>query len=434
MPTVSKTKPYSMESQLIHGKSESGNWDYGHQLVPPLSTSATFKLDSVERGAQGFVEFAHSAENKGTPPIYIYERLGEPNKNLLEESLMVAEKGEMAISFATGMAAISGIVFTLCKTGDEVISHHTLYGCTYSLFTNWLPRFGITNRKMDLKQIQELKDYITDKTRVIYFESPVNPTLELIDIGAIREIVDEVNKHRSPHNLLYVVVDNTFATPFCQQPITLGADYVVHSLTKNIGGFGTDMGGAVIGKTQQLNDLMLIFRKDFGGVLNNHSAWAHLVYGLPTLSLRMKQQQETTLAVANFLENHPKISYVRYPGLPSFPQYALAQKQMIDYNGQFAPGSMLFFSLKGSDPSVIKHLGANLMNDIAKNSYTITLAVSLGNIRTLIEHPASMTHSAIPAEEQILHGLDPGGIRLSIGLESASDIIRDLSEALDKLG
>jgi methionine-gamma-lyase len=267
---------------------------------------------------------------------------------------------------------------------------------------------------------------------VVYFETPVNPTLELIDIAGVAEIVKEENKKRKPSERIYVVVDNTFATPFCQRPLTLGADFVVHSLTKNIGGFGTDMGGAVIGPKWS-RDQLLLYRKDFGGVLGTKSAWTILVYGLPTLALRVRQQEKTAMEVARYLCSHPKIQYVSYPGLHTFPQYELAKKQMVDYEGNFAPGTLIYFIVKDESPEGRRKKAEKLINYLAKNAYTITLAVSLGNIRTLIEHPGSMTHATIPAEEQLKKGIDPGGIRLSIGLEKVDDIILDLSEGLAQI-
>jgi len=215
-----------------------------------VSASATFRLESAQRGALGFLQFAHTVNNEEVEvkaPIYIYDRLGEPNKEMLEEHLAYAEQGETAVTFASGMGAISAALGILTKTGDEIIAHKLLYGCTYELLTYWYPRYQIHTKFIDLRDLTNLKKAITPRTRVVYFETPVNPTLELIDIAGVAEIVKEENKKRKQNERIYVVVDNTFATPFCQRPLTLGADFVVHSLTKNIGGFGTDMGGAVIG-------------------------------------------------------------------------------------------------------------------------------------------------------------------------------------------
>jgi len=426
---------YSMQTRLIYGRSVSKKWDYNHHVIPPISSSSTFRLDSASRGAQGFAEFAHhlnGATIESTVPIYIYDRLGEPNKEILEENLAAAEHGEMAVTFSTGMAAISGILGSLTGIGDEIVAHDVLYGCTYSLLTNWYPRYQISTRFIDVKNAAAVKRSITERTRVVYFETPVNPTLELIDIAAVVNVVSEANKRRPASRKIYVVIDNTFATPFCQRPLELGADFVVSSLTKGICGFGTDMGGVVVGPRRSY-DLVMLYRKDFGGALAAKSAWPILVYGLPSLPARMRQQMENTMEVATFLENDPRISYVSYPGLPSFPQRELAQKQMRDYDGNFAPGTLLYFGLKGSSPKARRDKGEKFIDALAKNAYTITLAVSLGQIRTLIEHPSSMTHSAIPLAEQVKKGMDPGGIRLSIGLEKPEDVIKDLSASLDRL-
>ncbi len=428
-----KENSYSIEAHLIYGQSQDPRWDYSHHLLPPISASATFRLDSAARGAQGFAEFAHSSDElvvRSKAPIYVYDRLGEPNKDMLEENLAYAERGDIAVTFASGMAAISGVLGILTGTGSEVIAHKTLYGCTYSLLTNWYPRLKISSKFIDLTNPNELRRHITNNTRVVYVESPVNPTLRLIDLRAVADIVKEVNKHRSEEERIYTVVDSTFATPFCQRPISLGVDFVVHSLTKAIGGFGTDIGGVVIGP-QWSYDRLMLYRKDFGGVLSAKSAWPVLVQGLPSLAVRMRQMQTTAQKVAEFLSTRPEIECVHYPGLPTFNQAELARRQMIDYDGNFAPGAMLYFVMKGDSLHDALVRAERFINYVAKNAYCITLAVSLGNIRTLIEHPGSMTHSAIPPEEQMAKGLNPGGIRLAIGLEKPSDIIKDLALSLD---
>ncbi len=423
---------YSMDTHLIYGKNISDKWDYSHHVTAPISSSTTFRLDSVERGAQGFIQFANSLMQEGKTPIFIYDRLGEPNKDLLEENLAYVEKGEMAVTFASGMGAISGILGMLVKSDEQILTHITLYGCTISLFTNWYPRYNIDVKSINLTDLNEVRNSISDKTKVIYFETPANPNLDIIDISNLRKIVDKVNENRDEKNQIYIVVDNTFATPFCQRPIELGADFVVHSLTKGVGGFGTNMGGAVIGK-KKFRDLLMLYRKDFGAVLNTRSAWAILTYGLPTLSLRQKQQIKTAGKIAEFLENHPKVKFVNYPGLSSFKYHELAKKQMVDFSGDFAPGALIYFVLNGNSPAESKENGKKFMNFAADNAYTMTLAVSLGHTRTLIEHPASMTHSVIPPEKLVEHGIDAGGVRISVGLENVDDIILDLNEALNKL-
>lgn len=423
---------YSMDTLLINGKNVSNKWDYSHHVTAPVSSSTTFKLDTVERGAEGFLQFAQTEAHGDEAPILIYDRLGEPNKDMLEENLAHIEKGEMAVTFTSGMAAISGVLGVLLKSGDEIIIHTTLYGCTISLFKNWYPRQNIKVNTINLTKLETVLPTINDNTKVIYFETPANPNMDIMDIGALRKLVDEVNKNRTPGNELLIVVDNTFATSYCQRPIELGADFTVHSLTKGMGGFGTDMGGVVIGKNKY-RDLLLLYRKDFGAVLTPKSAWSILTYGLPSLAVRQSHQVKSAVKIAEFLENHPKVEFVRYPGLKSHPQYEIAKKQMIDFNGEFAPGSLIYFTLKGVSAEDTKENGRRLMNYIAKNAYTMTLAVSLGHTKTLIEHPASMTHSVVPAEELEGRGMDAGGVRLAIGLENVKDILRDLDESLEKI-
>lgn len=423
---------YSMNTHIIYGKNISAKWDYSHHVTAPISSSTTFRLDSVERGAQGFEQFANTLEHGDEAPIFIYDRLGEPNKDMLEENLAYVEKGETAVTFATGMGAISAILGVLTKSGDEIITHHTLYGCTFSLLKNWYPRYNIGIRSIDLNNIENLKAVITKNTRVIYFETPANPNLDIVDIRAMRKIADEVNEGRELVEQIKIVVDNTFATPYCQRPLELGADFVVHSLTKGIGGFGTDMGGVVIGK-KIYRDTLLLYRKDFGGVLNTKSAWAILTYGLPTLPLRQKKQIETAKKIAEYLNSHEKVEFVNYPGLPEFEYYELAKKQMLDFDGKFAPGTLIYFVLKGKSAQESKDTGRKFMDWVADNAYTMTLAVSLGHTRTLIEHPASMTHSVVPPDELKQHGLDAAGIRLAIGLEETDDILYDLETALKQI-
>ncbi|MBX2990179.1 MAG: PLP-dependent transferase [Bacteroidetes bacterium] len=429
-----KEDGHSVEAHLIYGQSQNPRWDYSHHLLPPISSSATFRLDSAQRGAEGFAEFAHSSDEvtvRSKAPIYIYDRLGEPNKDMLEENLAYAEGGDVAVTFASGMAAISGILGMLTGSGSEIIAHKTLYGCTYSLLTNWYPRLKIETAFVDMTNPNVILRHVTKNTRVVYLESPVNPTLRLIDLKAVADIVKDLNRNRSEEERIYTVVDSTFATPFCQRPISLGIDFVVHSLTKAIGGFGTDIGGVVIGPKWS-HDRLMLYRKDFGGVLSSKAAWPVLVQGLPSLAVRMRQMQATAQRVAEFLTTRPEIECVHYPGLAQFGQAELARRQMVDYDGNFAPGAMLYFVMKGESPADRLKRAERFINHVAKHAYCITLAVSLGNIRTLIEHPGSMTHSAIPPEEQMAAGMNPGGIRLAPGLEKPEDIIRDLAVSLDE--
>src|ERR1043166_2178472 len=400
-----------MRPRLIHPANDTRRGPFPPPPTPPLSASTSYRLGSVHRGAQGFVEFASpESDAEGHKPVYVYDRLDEPTRGLLEESLAAAEGGERAVAFARGMAAVAAAVGVTLKAGDEIVAHQTLYGCTYSLFTEWLPRYEIPTR---------------------FSDTPVNPTLELIDIREVRVMMDEIAAGREQHNRAVMVVDNTFATPFCQRPLELGADLVVQSLSKDIGGFGTDMGGACI-CSKQFHALLLHYRKDTGGVLSPKNAWPILVYGLPTLAARMTNQQKTALRVAQFLEQHPKVARVSYPGLETHPQYQLARRQMTSYDGQFAPGSMLYFVLKGDEKQATE--AANKFIDyVADHAYSVTLAVSLGQLRTLIEEPYTMTHSMLPDDVKRRRGMEPGGIRLSVGLEDWHDITEDLRAAFEQI-
>ena len=412
-------EPYSKRSFLVHGKYMTSKWDFEHHVVPPMSSSSTFRLETAERGAAGFCGYCDPKEKAHQrSEIFIYDRLDEPTRAMLEERLAVVEEGEIAVCFATGMAAIAAALGVTLRSGDEVVAHHALYGCTYSLLTNWMPRQGVSVRYADFTKPAALERAIGRKTKAALYESPVNPTLELVDIAAVSAVCRK--------RKVVSIVDNTFATPFCQRPLALGADLVVHSLTKNICGFGTDMGGAVIGRRGYESDLLL-YRKDFGGVLSSKNAWPILVYGLPSLELRMRKEEQNALELARFLEGHPKVHSVSYPGLESFPQRTLARRQMTDFDGTFAPSNMIYFVVKGGDKAA-----SRLVNYCSRRAYTITLAVSLGQIRTLIEKPTAMTHSSLPPAVQRAGHLSAGGVRLSVGIEDATDIIHDLREALKK--
>ncbi|MBD3337275.1 MAG: aminotransferase class I/II-fold pyridoxal phosphate-dependent enzyme [Candidatus Eisenbacteria bacterium] len=418
-----------LSSFLIHGRFRTAKWDYQHHVVPPISSSSTFRLESAARGAAGFLGFTDPATHRHTRrSVLIYERLDEPARSMLEDHLAAAEGGRLSVAFASGMAAVSAAVGTQVSAGEEVVAHKTLYGCTYSLLTNWMPRWNVAVRYVDLTKVQHLREAITPKTRVVYFETPVNPTMELIDIEAASKIVRAANAQRNPEERIRIVVDNTFASPYCQRPLAMGADLVVHSLTKNLCGFGTEVGGVVVLPTEELESDLLLFRKDFGGALNAKTSWNILVHGLPSLEIRMEREQRTALQVARYLEDHPLVERVYYPGLTGFAQKKLARRQMRTPRGEFAPGIMIYFILKGDEEQRQK-ISDEFVDHVARHAYTITLAVSLGQIRTLIEKPSTMTHATVPLESQRDASIDPGGVRLSIGLEDAEDILADLDNA-----
>jgi methionine-gamma-lyase len=430
MPTRESPSQYATETHLIHGEFHSTSWDYTDHIVPPIGASTAYRLRSADRGAEGFGAFANPEFNRQQrAPIYIYDRLDEPTRGMLEQALARAEGAETAIAFTTGMAAISAALGVLVKNGDRIVAHRTIYGCTWSLLSNWMPRFGVETRFLDILNFDALEASLDDpRVMVVLFETPTNPTLELIDIAKVRAAVDRANAKRTKGRRIFIVVDNTFATPWSQRPLSLGADVVCHSLTKNIGGFGTDMGGVVCGPRLLEQDLLL-YRKDFGAPLAPRSAWPTLVYGLPTLAVRSRQQIASAMAVAQMLEKHPAVERVFYPGLESHPQHAIAKVQMRDPHGEFSPGILVFFVVKG-EPAEAKERGRLIMNYLASNALAVTLAVSLGQVRTLVEHPASMTHAVIPVEAQRAAGIEPGGIRLSMGVEATADILRDLETAL----
>ena len=424
-------KSYSTQTRLIYGRKHTTAWDYSHHVVPPLSKSSTYRLLSAERGAEGFGAIGKRyADDPDYNPIFVYDRMGEPSNIMLEHALATAEGKEIALTFATGMSAVAASCCAFMEADAEIISHKTVYGCTYSLFQDWMPRSGHAVHFVDLTKADSFIPLVNENTRILYLESPANPTLELLDIEAIAKELAEINKSRPEDRQILTVMDNTFATPACQRPGEFGIDVVVHSLTKGLCGFGTAMGGAVVTDRKHRDSLML-YRKDFGGTLSPDSAWHILVYGISTLPLRMKKQQESAIQIARYLQDHPMVESVLYPGLESFPQYDIAKRLMRDYEGNFAPGMMIYFALKGESPEASKRKGELMMNFVADHSYCITLAVSLGQLRTLVEHPGSMTHAAYSAEEQVKRGMHPGGIRLAVGIETADDLIADLEKSLE---
>lgn len=416
----------SIRTQSIHGKFKTTAWQFDKHLIPPMTASTTFRLQSLERGAKGFIDFADGTSSEQS--ILIYDRLEEPTTLMLEEQLATLENAECAVSFGSGMGAISAALLATTKTGDTVLAHRTLYGCTYSLLSQWLPRLGINTHFMNLNDLEDFKKQIAHKSvKVIYYESVSNPSLEIIETPELVKLVQQENKKRTKENKIALIVDNTFATPWGFRPLDWGVDFVVQSLTKNLSGFGTEMGGAIMTQKKYKTHLKMI-RKDFGGIINPYSAWHILIYGLSTQTMRFEHQQKNALMIAKFLEKHPKVEQVIYPGLPSHPQFKLAKKLLRTPEGQFAPGFMISFRLKGTEKTC-----ARFVDDLAKNSYAITLAVSLGLNKTLIEVPGFMTHSAIPTKKQKETNLDPRDIRLSVGLEDCDDLIHDLNTALKKL-
>jgi len=370
-------------------------------LVPPIHTSATYAFPDAAYGGRCFA---------GTEAGYFYTRVGNPTLALLEARLTSLETGAAAVVFGSGMGAISATLWSMLEQGDEVLADLTLYGCTFSLLNHGLTRFGVTVRHIDMTDPQKLAQAIGPKTRVVYFESPANPNMRLIDIAAISAIAHQAGAR--------VVVDNTYCTPYLQQPLALGADVSVHSMTKYLGGHGDLMAGAAIFADAELaTRVRLVGLKDMtGAVMSGFDA--HLVMrGLKTLALRMERHCQSAQKVAELLQSHPATEQVYFPGLPTFPQYELAQRQMRLFGG------MVAFELKGGMAAGIRFMDALQL---------VTRAVSLGDAETLAQHPASMTHATYTPEERAVHGISEGLVRLSVGLEDAPDILADIAQALDQ--
>ena len=366
-------------------------------ITPPLYQTSTFVFNNVEEGRARF-----AGEQEG----YIYSRLGSPTVTILEERIAALEGAEAGIAFASGMGAVSGVIFSLLKSGDHIVATDSLYGGTYAFFQQIKEKYNIDYTLVEMTDPEDIRKHVKSNTKLLYIETPVNPTLKLVDLEKAAGIAKEFS--------LISVVDNTFMSPYLQRPIEYGIDLVLHSATKFIGGHGDVIAGLVVGSKEHIHNIRLSALKNIGAVMAPFDAWL-LLRGLKTLAVRMDRNTENAMKVAEFLEQHPKVSYVYYPGLKSFPQYELAQKQMQ------APGGLLSFELKGG-----LQAGINLMDNVQ----LCLLAVSLGDVDTLIQHPASMTHSPIPREERIKMGITDGLVRLSVGLEDIEDIINDLQQAL----
>ncbi|WP_104204049.1 methionine gamma-lyase [Billgrantia saliphila] len=367
-------------------------------LTPPMHVTSTFAFDSAEQGAARFA---------GEAPGHFYSRISNPTVEILERRMASLEGAEAGLATASGMGAISALMWSLLRPGDELITDSTLYGCTHAFFHHGLAEFGIRVRHADLSQPANLEAIIGSRTRMVFFETPANPTMRLVDISAICQIA-----HR---NGAQVAVDNTYATPVITRPIEWGADFVVHSATKYLGGHGDLVAGVLVGSEDAIRHVRLTGLKDFTGAVMSPFTAFLVMRGLKTLEIRMQRQSATALEVARWLEKQPRIQRVHYPGLESFPQHALARRQMSDYSGVIA------FELKGGLAA-----GRELMNRLQM----IHRAVSLGDAESLIQHPASMTHSILSPEERAEHGISDDLVRLSIGLETPADILADLAQAL----
>lgn len=371
-------------------------------LTTPIYQTSTFVFDSAEQGGRRF-----ALEEDG----FIYSRLGNPTNAQLEEKMALLENGEACMSTGSGIGAITSALWTALKAGDHIVASKTLYGCTYAMLNHGISRYGVEVTFVDATNLDEVKGAMKGNTKVVYLETPANPDLKLVDIEAISKIAHEVEG-------CMVFVDNTFCTPYLQRPLELGADVVVHSATKYLNGHGDVIAGFVVGKKDFITQVRLFGVKDMtGSVLSPFDAYL-ILRGMKTLQIRMDRHTKNAIEVAKFLESHPNVETVSYPGLESFPQYELAKKQMD------MPGGMIAFEVKGGLEG-----GKKLLNSLE----LCTLAVSLGDCETLIQHPASMTHSPYTQEERAEAGISEGLIRISVGLEDAEDIIADLKQGLDRL-
>jgi cystathionine beta-lyase len=348
-------------------------------------------------------------EAPGVHKGFEYARTQNPTRLALEKNLAALENARFGYCFGSGMAAVDAII-KLLSPGDEVISTFDLYGGTYRAFVRVFANFGIKFHFVDMGNPNNVQELINDKTKMIWLETPTNPTLRVIDIEAIANLAKGKN--------IWVVADNTFATPYLQTPITLGADIVMHSATKYLGGHSDVVLGAVITDNEEIAAKIAFIQNTTGGVCGPHDAWL-VLRGTKTLHIRMQRHSENGQAVAEFLQNHPKVDRVFYPGLPNHPGHEIAKKQMSSFSG------MMSFSLKGDKyEDALK---------VLTHTHVFALAESLGGVESLIGHPASMTHAAIPKEEREKSGVVDSLIRLSVGIEDIEDLIADLSQALDQV-
>lgn len=367
-------------------------------LNPPVYLSSTYAFPTVEDGSARF-----AGEQAG----FVYSRVGNPTTCLLEQRIADLEGGEAGLVTASGMGATTSLLWTLLSPGDEVIADKTLYGCTFGFLNHGLAKFGVKITHLDLTEPGNLEAAISAQTKVVFFESPANPNMRLVDIAAIATIAH--------HHGAQVVVDNTYCTPYLQRPIELGADYVVHSATKYLGGHGDLIAGVIVGPKESLDRVRFFGIKDMtGAVLSSQDAFL-VLRGIKTLALRMDRHCQNAQNIAEYLASHEKVAICHYPGLPSFPQYELSRRQMKQ------PGGMVAFELRGGIDA-----GKRFMNALQ----LITRAVSLGDAESLAQHPASMTHSFYTPEERREHLIGEGLVRISVGLEDVEDLLCDVQQAL----
>ena len=383
-------------TRAIHAPTPSRD-PYG-TLTQPIYMTSTFEFETAEQGGARFA---------GDEEGYIYSRLGNPTLNQLEEKLAVLEGAEACLTTGSGMGAITCVFWTLLEAGDEILVDKTLYGCTFAYFRHGLSKFGVTVRHVDLTDPNSLDREIGPKTKFVYFETPANPNMRIVDIRQICEIADARG--------VRVIVDNTYATPYLQNPLDLGAFLVLHSATKYLGGHGDLMAGAVMGDRETIDEIRMVGMKDMtGAVLSPMNAFL-INRGLKTLELRMDRHCLNAMRIAEFLDSRNNVRETCYPGLSSFAGYEVAKKQMSQ------PGGMIAFELDGGLEAGIKFLDKLQL---------CRIAVSLGDAETMVQHPASMTHSTYTPEERAQYGISDGLIRISAGLEDIEDILNDIEQAI----
>lgn len=376
--------------------------EYG-SLTMPIYQTSTFYFDSCEQGGRRF-----AGEEAG----YIYSRLGNPTSTVLEAKVAALEGGEAAIATSSGMGAISSTLWTIAASGKHIVADGTLYGCTFALLSHGLTRYGVEVTFVDTSDVEAVKGALKENTVALYLETPANPNLKIADIAAVSKIAHDYNKD------IKVICDNTFATPFLQNPLALGADIVVHSATKYLNGHGDVIAGFVVGDADFISQVRLFGIKDMtGSVLGPQEAYL-ILRGLKTLEIRMERHCENARKVVEYLQSNPNIEKLYFPGLETHPNHQVAKKQMRDFGG------MISFEVKGG-----KEAGMKFVNALE----LCTIAVSLGDAETLVEHPASMTHSTYSAEELKEAGIAEGLVRVSIGLENYQDIIADMAQAFQKI-
>jgi methionine-gamma-lyase len=394
---MSTHKKLNIESKCVH----SGVAEYEHgPVVPPIYQTSTFKFESADHGGSLF-----AGKQKG----YIYSRMLNPTIEAMEDAVAELEGGYKALGCGSGMAAIHTTFAALLNAGDHVICSKSVYGPTNTLLATVMNRFNIETTFVNTSDTKKVEESFKPNTKVVYIETPGNPTLETTDLGKVSEIAHKNNA--------LVVVDNTFMSPILQQPIKFGVDIVVHSMTKFLNGHADVVAGIIVVKDDETYKHFRKTLNQLGGVIDPFNAF--LVHrGLKTLAIRMQKHTENAIVIAEFLETHPKIEWVRYPGLKSFPNYEVSQKQ------HSAPGGMISFELKGGIEA-----GKMVMNSVE----LCQLAVSLGGVETLIQHPASMTHLTMGKESRESAGITDGLVRLSVGIENVDDLLDDLKQALDKV-